>query len=316
MDPSHARSIWKGATVAIVGGDARETEMAALAVDAGAVVRRFGTPEIDVGRPVGVVTASVGEALEGARIAIGPIPYPGPDGRIFAPSAAVPVYITTADLRRMKAPAHLIIGKADERLRRAAAEADVRIHEYEHDTELMLLRAPAIAEGAIRIAIERSPWTIHRSPIAVIGFGRTARALTRALLGLGARVHVVARRAEARAEANMYGAGAHPFSDASTVFPDLRMLFSTVPERVMTADLLEHLASDCLVVDMSAPPGGVDRDAAERLGLNLVWARGLGASAPRTVAASQWMGVTRVASHALGRRGDAMDEGPSSHTIA
>jgi dipicolinate synthase subunit A len=303
VDPTNAGSIWIGTTVAIIGGDARETEMAALASDAGASVRRFGTPDVDLGRPAGVLAASVGEALDGARIAIGPIPYPGPDGRIFAPSAPAPLYITADDLRRMHAPGHLIIGKADDRLRQAASEAGVEIHEYEHDTELMLLRAPAIAEGAIRIAIERSPWTIHRSAIGVVGFGRTARALTRALLGLGARIHVVARRAEARAEANVYGADAHPFSDAGAVFPDLRMLFSTVPERVLTADLLEHLARDCLVVDMSAPPGGVDRDDAERLGLEFVWARGLGASAPRTVAASQWMGVTRVASEILGGPG-------------
>ena len=93
MTDSPVGSVWAGSTVAIIGGDARETEMAALATDAGANVRLFGSPQIDLGMPVGTFVGSVGEALAGARIAIGPIPYPGPDGRIFAPSAAAPVYI-------------------------------------------------------------------------------------------------------------------------------------------------------------------------------------------------------------------------------
>jgi hypothetical protein len=50
---------------------------------------------------------------------------------------------------------------------------------------------------------------------------------------------------------------------------------------------------------MSAPPGGVDGEVATELGLDHVWARGLGASAPRTVAASQWAGVSRIVAAAL-----------------
>lgn len=296
MEP---RNPWEGLRIAIVGGDAREVEMAALATEAGAQVRLFGTPRIDVGAPVGTFVEDVGEALDGAKIAIGPIPFPGPDGQIYAPAADAPVFMSAEDLRRMDAPAYVIIGKAGEVLSRAAELVGVAVLEYEHDTELMLLRAPAIAEGAIAIAIQRSPWTLHDCPVGVVGFGRIARALTRSLLGLHARVHVIARAADARAEAVAYGASAHDFADATEVLARLRILFSTVPARVVTAELLEHLPAGSLVVDMSAPPGGVDREAAEQLGHDFVWARGLGASAPRTVARSQWIGVTRLAAAAL-----------------
>jgi dipicolinate synthase subunit A len=293
-------SVWRGLAVAFVGGDAREVEMAALAVAEGADVRRFGTPEIDVGRPAGEVAGSLIEALRGARVAVGPIPLPGPDGRVFAPSAPEPILLDAEALGVMAAGAHLVLGKAHERTHAAAAEVGVTVHEYEHDTELMFLRTPAIAEGAIAVAIERSPVTIHGSEIGVVGFGRTARTLVRSLLALGGRVHVFARRPEARAEAVAFGARAHAFDDVPNVFPSLDVVFSTVPDRVVTKDLLSALPRGCLVIDMSAPPGGVDGEAAAALGLPFVWARGLGASAPRTVARSQWLGVTRIVEAALG----------------
>jgi dipicolinate synthase subunit A len=292
-------SVWDGLRIAVLGGDGRETEIAALAVEAGAVVRRFGTPDARAGRPAGDVAMTLHDALRGARVAIGPIPFPGPDGRLFAPHAPEPIHLDIEALSAMDVDAHVVIGKATDDLLSSARAAGVVVHEYEHDTELMLLRAPAIAEGAIRIAIERSPVTIHASPIGVLGFGRTARALTRALLGLGAVVHVFARKAEARAEASGYGARAHAFVDAPRIFPSLEIVFSTVPEPVVGRDLLSTLRSGTLVVDMSAPPPGVDHRAAEELGLDLVWARGLGASAPGTVGASQWMGISRIVEAAL-----------------
>ena len=56
-------------------------------------------------------------------------------------------------------------------------------------------------------------------------------------------------------------------------------------------DVLARMARSALIVDLSAPPGGVDFDAAERLGLKAIWARGLGSRAPVTVGASQWGGI-------------------------
>ena len=41
----------------------------------------------------------------------------------------------------------------------------------------------------------------------------------------------------------------------------------------------------------SDPPGGIDFEAAQRLGLKAIWGRGLGSRAPITVGASQWSGI-------------------------
>lgn len=71
------------------------------------------------------------------------------------------------------------------------------------------------------------------------------------------------------------------------------MLFSTVPHRVVDDEILGLLPAGSLVMDLAAPPGGIDLAAAERLGHRAVWARGLGRRAPITVGASQWSGIIR-----------------------
>jgi len=79
--------------------------------------------------------------------------------------------------------------------------------------------------------------------------------------------------------------------DAIEGAPRLDLLFSTVPARVVGEDVLARLPKSALVVDLAAPPGGVDFDAAKRLGLNAIWGRGLGSRAPVTVGGSQWGGI-------------------------
>jgi len=286
-------TLWQKLTIAILGGDGRETEMASLATDAGASVRLFGAP-LPNRRDV-TTAASLAEALDGARIAILPIPYPGADGALYAPFAEAPIHITADDLSGMAADALVITGKSDAFLDAAAEEAHVIVREYENDTDLMLLRAPAIAEGAIRVAIEHSPVTVHGTQIGLVGFGRIGSALTRSLIALNANVHVFARRGEARAAAYALGAKPHHFDAVPQVFPELEILYNTAPAAVVDATALAHLRKGSLVVDLAAPPGGIDLAAARENGLSTIWARGLGASAPRTVARSQWIGVERIA---------------------
>src|SRR5438552_3585068 len=73
----------------------------------------------------------------------------------------------------------------------------------------------------------------------------------------------------------------------------LVLLYSTVPAPVVTRDALERMVPGSVVIDLAAPPGGVDLDAARDLGLRGIWARGLGRRAPVTVGASQWRGIRR-----------------------
>ncbi len=283
----------EGVRIAVVGGDEREQEIARLAAVDGADVRAHGFPWPEAGI-VGVQHSETpSEALRGAQYALFPIPGIADDGALFAPAAPEPIVPTADLLARLESPGHVILGAADENLRAAAEVTGVTLHEYEDDVELMLERGPAIVEGALGIAIANTRVTIHGAQVCVVGQGTIGSLLTRTLVLLGARVTVAARNPLQRASARVVGADTIPLDELLEIAPRLAMVFSTVPAPVVTSSVLERLPSDALVMDLAAPPGGVDLDAARALGLTAVWARGLGRRAPVTVGASQWRGIRK-----------------------
>ena len=292
-----ARSL-AGVMIAVVGGDAREQEITRQAVAAGATVRCYGFPWPDEGITGAILSPSAADAMWDADCALFPIPGIADDGSLFAPAAARPI-VPDADLLRRLAPgAVVILGRADPGLRSAAAEACVALSEYEDDTELMLLRGPAIVEGVLALAIGNTSVTVHAADVGVVGFGNIGGLLARSLVALGARVHVFARNPVQRAAAYAAGCTPHPLASLRDVAPSLQMLFSTVPAPVVDEPVLECLPPGSLVVDVAAPPGGVDLAAATALGHRALWARGMGQRAPVTVGRSQWSGIVRrLAAH-------------------
>jgi dipicolinate synthase subunit A len=282
---------WQRLTIAVVGGDEREQEICRLAVASGAVVKAFGFPWPSSGIDRVVLAADAAQALAGANIALMPIPGIAVDGSIFAITQIIP---RESLLRGMAPGAHIILGRADSGLTQAAAGLGIEIHEYEGDQELMLLRAPAIVEGVIKLLIENTSITIHGARICVVGQGNIGAVLTRMLIALGAHVTVVARNPVQRASAYTLGAAALPLENLPDVARTFDVLVSTAPAPVVTSTLIDRLPPRALIVDMTAPPGSCDLNYATRSGRKAIWARALGRRAPITVGASQWLGIARI----------------------
>jgi dipicolinate synthase subunit A len=284
---------WSQRVVAVVGGDRREQEIARQAAAAGAIVRAHGFPWPEEGIEGVTHSPTPAAALEGAHYGLLPIPGIADDGTLFAPSAPRPIIIESEVLDTMAPGAHLILGQADRRLRSAAQSSGVNLTEYEDDRELMLRRGPAIVEGAVGKIIELTDVTIHNSTVGVVGQGTIGSLLTRTLVLLGANVLVAARNPAQRASAETIGAAAIDLSQLFIHAHRLDMLLSTVPVQVVGEQVLHLLPAGCLVMDLAAPPGGVDLGRAAALGLKTCWARGLGNRAPVTVGASQWEGIRK-----------------------
>jgi dipicolinate synthase subunit A len=284
---------WNRLVIAIVGGDRREQEIARCAAATGAEVRAYGFPWPEGGIAGVRHAANAKDALAGADVALFPIPGIAPDGALFAPQCPERIIPDAQSLGGMRAPAHIVLGWGDAKLKAHASALGIALHEYEWDEDLMLLRGPAIVEGMLRVIIENTDITIHRANVCLVGQGTIGSLATRTLVALGARVHVAARNAVQRAAAYAAGAEPHELHELGSVLPGMDIVVSSVPAQIVGRDVLERVPKHALLVDLAAPPGGIDREAAQALGLKFVWARGLGSRAPITVGRSQWGGVRR-----------------------
>ncbi|MDZ5454365.1 dipicolinate synthase subunit DpsA [Labrys sedimenti] len=284
---------WQDLVIAVVAGDAREQEIARCALRAGADVRAYGFPWPDEGIAGVHHAKDAAEALDGADIALFPIPGITAEGALFAPRCPEKIIPTREMLAGMKRPGHIILGWADANLKGHCETLGITLHEYEWDVDLMLLRGPAIVEGVLKVIIENTQITIHKSNVMLVGQGTVGSLLTNTLLALGAHVHVAARNPVQRAAA--YAAGAEPLTleQLPDYLPKMDIVIGSVPKRLLERDLLALLPKHALLVDVAAPPGTIDRDAAAEIGLRAVWARGMGARAPITVGRSQWSGISR-----------------------
>ncbi|MBR0857851.1 dipicolinate synthase subunit DpsA [Bradyrhizobium liaoningense] len=293
---------WHNTVIAIVAGDAREQEIARCAVRAGAVVRAYGFPWPDEGIEGVYHAADAADALKGADIALFPIPGISAEGALFAPKCPEKIIPTREMLAGMRPSANIILGWADRNLKAHCEALGIALHEYEWDVDLMLLRGPAIVEGVLKVIIENTQITIHKSNVCLVGQGTIGSLLTKTLVGLGASVHVAARNPVQRAAAYAAGADVLTLEHLPAILPGTDILIGSVPKRLIERDQLVLLPKHALLVDVAAPPGTIDRDAAAELGLKAVWARGMGARAPITVGRSQWTGISRRIEDILERK--------------
>ena len=168
-----------------------------------------------------------------------------------------------------------------------AADRGLTLHDYFAREELAVANAVPTAEGAIQIAMEELPITIHGARALVIGYGRLGRALSQRLAALGAKVSVAARKYADLAWAESCGYGIEHTGQLEGWLCCYDLVVNTVPARVLDRKGLEDHQSGCLVIDLASKPGGVDLEAAAQLGVKVVWALSLpGKVAPVTAGRS------------------------------
>lgn len=283
----------KGRRIGIVGGDAREQEIARQAAAAGASIGVYGIPWPESGIAGVTKAASAAEAIAGAEIAL--FPLPGiKEGFLYAPQAPAPIKADRALLAGMAKGGHILLGHAPAALKEAAKAAGLTLHEYEHDVEGRRMRAPAIVEGALSFLIQNTAFVLEGARIAVLAQGVIGSLLAKRLAAIGAKVLVVARNADQRAAAQKAGLEAVPFEEFPQRAGAMEIVVSTASGPCADKALLQALPKTCLVVDTASPPGSVDLEAAKALGLKALWARGMGARAPITVGRAQWATISAI----------------------
>lgn len=240
----------------VVGGDQRQVRLAELLAEDGHRVHTYALERAE--EPKGtVMPAGSLEKMGKADCVILPLPAAGEGGLLNTPLSDEKIPITQL-LDAMRPGQLMAGGRLDEETILAAQARGLLWRDYFAREELAVANAVPTAEGAIQLAMENMPITIHACRALVIGYGRIGRILADRLRGLGAFVTVAARRYEQLAWAETDGCTAQRLGDMGGWLCGYDLIINTVPARVLTEELLGDLKPSCLVIDVASKPGGAD----------------------------------------------------------
>ncbi|MEA4883802.1 MAG: dipicolinate synthase subunit DpsA [Clostridia bacterium] len=272
-----------GLCLCVMGGDRREVELVRVLAESGANVRSYGVPQAGLNGPLRAcsLAANAEEACAGADAII--LPLSGTDASGCVRISASPVCITRELLSVLRPGAALFSGTIVAWVRDACAAAGVRMVETGNDDELAILNSIPSAEGAIQMAMQATPFTIHGSNCLVLGLGRTGATLARMLRGIGANVWAAARKPKDRARATEMCLAPVSFSDLPACLPQMDIVFNTVPAVVLNRELIYVMRRTAVIIDLASAPGGTDFASAAERGIHAELAPGLpGKAAPLT----------------------------------
>lgn len=260
--------------ISVIGGDLRQLTLAGLLKKDGYRVSIGGFDQNSK------VSPKEQESLWQSDVIIFPIPV-SHDGRcVNAPYSETPIYMESEKLSEAKL---ILGGNITKQTAQIFDNADVKYIDYLKRDELMIKNAIPTAEGAIGIALEEMPITLHSSKCLVVGFGRIGKVLSTLLKNLGANVTVSARNCSDFAWISALGCTPIHSNSLKNKLSGFDAIFNTVPALLLDRSTLSSADPDTLIVDLASKPGGVDFATAKDLGLKVIWSPGLpGKVAPIT----------------------------------
>lgn len=264
----------------VVGGDLRQRALARLLREDGHTVH------VAALEGEGLAAEPLGPGLALAHCVILPLPVTRQGELLHTPLSREEV--TLPQLLDWLEPGQVLCGGLVSAQAEEAAQArGLRLLDYYAREECMVANAVPTAEGAVQVAMEELPFTLHSARVLVLGFGRVGRMTAQRFHALGARVTAAARRYEQLAWARAMGLDAQRLEELAGWLCGYDLIVNTVPARVLGRRELEDTRADCLILDLASKPGGVDLSAAADLGRTVIWALSLpGKVAPVTAGAA------------------------------
>lgn len=254
---------------AVVGGDRRQAHLAELLAEDGHTVYAYALEKQAFSNHVTKAYQLQGLA-ERVDCVILPLPVSGEAGTLNAPFA-LDTYNLDDIFNLFPTGQTVIAGKADHALFEKAGRNGVRLYDYLEREEFSVSNAIPSAEGAIQLAMQELPTTLHGRNVLVLGYGRIGKLLAKYLQVFGAKVTVTARKYSDLAWIDANGFSALHTRDIAGKLADFDLIFNTIPALVLTENRLSELKVGCLCIDLASKPGGIDFTAAKKLGVRAIW---------------------------------------------
>ncbi|MEG0664631.1 MAG: dipicolinate synthase subunit DpsA, partial [Clostridia bacterium] len=274
-------------TYGVFGGDQRYVELCNLLCQRGKKVYAFGYDrQLNFDSQV-ILCGDITAFLKQCDVIIFPLPITKDKVNLFTPlsSKNYPLQKIFFEMKDSIAVKNNFVfgGKISQGVLEDAKEAGIDLKDYLTREDFAIYNAVPTAEGAIQIAMEQLQKTIATCNILLMGFGRISCVLAKMLKGIGANVTVCARKSHQLAWAEIADCNVFNIKQLDIHLEKFDIIMNTIPTIYLTAEMLELIKKDCLIIDLASAPGGVDFISANQLKLNVINAQSLpGKVAPIT----------------------------------
>ncbi|MDR1687482.1 MAG: dipicolinate synthase subunit DpsA [Clostridiales bacterium] len=267
---------------AIIGGDKRSIYLSNLLAKDGHTVSNYAFDSYDI--EVIPECENIYQAIDGVDYIIGPTPcsHNGFDMN-FIYSHKV---LSCDDLFRLIKPNQIFFaGHIKDQVYKTAEKYQVRCEDILKMEELAVLNAIPTAEGAIKIAVENTDFTLHDANVMVIGYGRVGKILCKMLTGFGSHIYPVTKERSDYALAKSLGFSAVMYDDMNEKLSKMNIIINTVPKILLDRKNIKYIDKSCLIIDLASAPNGIDFNFAKSAGLSVIFTGSLpGIIAPKSAA--------------------------------
>ena len=154
-------------------------------------------------------------------------------------------------------------------------EKNIKVIDIMEDEAYAIKNAIATAEGAIKKVIDSTPFTINKSNVLILGYGRIGKILARFLSSFGARIYVEARSKKDIALIKSMGYNEVELERLEDYLPIANIVINTIPSMILDKNKVNLLDSNSYVLDLASSPGGVDFEALKAREINTCWYLGV-----------------------------------------
>jgi len=171
--------------------------------------------------------------------------------------------ITCAECINMCKGKTIFAGAIPINMKEQMEKCNVKYYDLMEYDDVAILNAIPTAEGAIKIAIEKTETTLSGNNILILGFGRIGKILCKMLHGIGANVYCEARKPSDLAQIKALGYNDIDLKYLDNYLSSFDYIFNTIPIMILDKNRLEKVKKDVCIIDLASNPGGVDFEYAK-----------------------------------------------------
>lgn len=238
----------------VIYGDSRQELLIELLAKSNYTVKVFGFNHKFDNENI-IICNNYENAIKNSNVIIGPIPFSKNGKDVFTIHDYLPT-LDIEDLFKLCKNKLIIAGVISKSIKDIANKYKVSIFDLFSLEEMAILNSIPTSEGAIQIAMQESDITLHGSNILILGYGHCGKTLAYMLKGIGANIYIYTKEVQDIACSKVYGFKSVDSLLLNYKLSDFDFIFNTIPEVILTKEVLKSLKPNCIIVDLASAPGG------------------------------------------------------------